>query len=68
DDQILANMERIGRIPGVIVQGRYDVICPPATALAVSEAWPLAELHLIDDAGHALSETGISEALVRAMG
>ncbi|MEL6475829.1 MAG: prolyl aminopeptidase [Pseudomonadota bacterium] len=68
DDQILSAMDRIGHIPGVIVQGRYDVICPPATALAVSEAWPLSELQLIDDAGHALSESGISEALVRAMG
>ncbi|MEM7505250.1 MAG: prolyl aminopeptidase [Pseudomonadota bacterium] len=68
DDHILTNMDAISQIPGVIVQGRYDVICPPATALAISEAWPLAELNLIDDAGHALSEPGITDALVRAMG
>ena len=68
DDQILTDMDKISHIPGVIVQGRYDVICPPATALSIAEAWPLAELQLIDDAGHALSEPGITEALVRAMG
>lgn len=67
DRQIIENMDRIAHIPGVIVQGRYDVICPPVTAMRVAEAWPLAELHLVDDAGHALSEPGISDMLIRAM-
>lgn len=67
DDQIYANMDRIASIPGVIVQGRYDMICPPATALRLAEAWPMAEVNLVDDAGHALSERGITEALLRAM-
>lgn len=66
DDQILADMGLISEIPGVVVQGRYDVICPPHTASAICEKWPAAELVLIDDAGHALSEPGITSALVEA--
>lgn len=66
DDQIMAGMPRIAKIPGVIVQGRYDVICPPLTATQLAAAWPAAELMLIDDAGHALSEPGITSALIEA--
>lgn len=66
DDRILADMGRIAHIPGVIVQGRYDVICPPATAAGIAAAWPAAELVMIDDAGHALSEPGITSALIEA--
>lgn len=66
DDQILTELGRIAHIPAVIVQGRYDVICPPVTAIRLAEGWPSAELRLIDDAGHALSEPGITSALLRA--
>ncbi|MEO0760835.1 MAG: prolyl aminopeptidase [Pseudomonadota bacterium] len=66
DDQILASMDRIAAIPGVIVQGRYDMICPPATAAALAEVWPAARLRLVDDAGHALSEPSIAAELLRA--
>ena len=66
DNQILAEMDRIAHIPGVIVQGRYDVICPPSTAVGVAAKWPKAELVVIDDAGHALSEPGITSALIEA--
>ena len=51
---------------GVIVQGRYDMICPPATALRLARAWPAGVLKLIDEAGHALSEPGIAAELIRA--
>ena len=67
DGQILAHMDRIAHIPGVIVQGRYDMICPPASAYSLSEAWPASELRMVRNAGHALSEPGISAELVRAM-
>ncbi len=67
DGQILANMNRIRHIPGVIVQGRYDMICPPTSAYAIAKAWPKAELKMVRNAGHALSEPGISAELVRAM-
>ncbi|MEO1490559.1 MAG: prolyl aminopeptidase [Pseudomonadota bacterium] len=66
DGQILADMDRIADIPGVIVQGRYDVICPPHTATAIAAAWPRSDLVIVDDAGHALSEPGITSALVEA--
>lgn len=67
DGQILNNIEKIAHIPGVIVQGRYDMICPPATAWDLAKKWDKAELRLIPVAGHALSEPGISAELVRIM-
>jgi proline iminopeptidase len=67
DGQILANMGRISHLPGVIVQGRYDMICPPTSAWKLSELWPNAELRMVRNAGHAMSEPGISAELVRAM-
>ena len=66
DDQILAGMDRLNDIPGVIVQGRYDIICPPHTASALAHAWRAGELVMVDDAGHALSEPGIAGALIQA--
>ena len=67
DGWILANVDRIADIPGVIVQGRYDMICPPQSAYSLSEAWPQGDLRMIRNAGHALSEPGISAELVRVM-
>jgi proline iminopeptidase len=67
DEQIINRMDRIAHIPGVIVQGRYDMICPPASAYKLAQAWPAARLHLVARAGHALSEPGITEELVRSM-
>lgn len=67
DGQILANMGRISHIPGVIVQGRYDMICPPVSAWKISQLWPACELKMLRNAGHALSEPGISFELVRVM-
>ena len=67
DGQILAHMPRIAHIPGVIVQGRYDMVCPPTSAYALAQKWPAGELKMVRNAGHALSEPGISAELVRAM-
>ncbi|MBS1302483.1 prolyl aminopeptidase [Loktanella sp. SALINAS62] len=64
---ILNRTDRLADIPGVIVQGRYDMICPPLSAYRLSKAWPLSTLKLVGRAGHALSEPGISAELVRAM-
>ena len=66
DDQIIANIDRVRHIPAVIVQGRYDVVTPMKTAWEVHRAWPEADLRIIQDAGHAASEPGIIDALVRA--
>lgn len=67
DGQILAQVDRIAHIPGSIVQGRYDMICPPEAAWSLAARWPNAELHMVRNAGHALSEPGISAELVRVM-
>ncbi|MEM1073640.1 MAG: prolyl aminopeptidase [Pseudomonadota bacterium] len=67
DGQILAHVGRIAHIPGVIVQGRYDMICPPHSAYALAEVWENCELKVVRNAGHALSEPGISAELVRTM-
>ena len=66
DDQIIANLDKVRHIPAVIVQGRYDVVTPMKTAWEMHLKWPEAELNIIDDAGHAASEPGIIDALVRA--
>lgn len=66
DGQLLRDAVRLAEIPGVIVQGRYDVITPPATAYALSKAWPKARLEIISDAGHTGSEPGNVDAMVRA--
>lgn len=67
DGKIHRDMGLLKDIPGHIVQGRYDMVCPPATAQRVHEAWPGSKLTMIPDAGHALSEPGISEELVGIM-
>ena len=66
DDQLIRNIGRIRHLPAVIVQGRYDVICPPTSAWRLHQAWPQARLQIIDDAGHAALEPGIAQALVAA--
>ncbi|PJI85826.1 proline iminopeptidase [Yoonia maricola] len=69
DQQILhpGQMAKIADVPGVIVQGRYDMICPPVSAHRLSKMWPKSRLSFIGRAGHALSEPGISAELVRTM-
>jgi proline iminopeptidase len=66
DGQILRDMGRIADLPGTIVQGRYDMICPPVSAHRLHAAWPASDLVTVPRAGHALSEPGISRELVRA--
>lgn len=66
DGQLIANAGMLAGIPGVIVQGRYDVCTPARTAWDLHRAWPEAALEMIGDAGHASSEPGIVDALVRA--
>lgn len=66
DNWILENVQTIRNIPCVIVQGRYDIPCPMKSAWDLHRAWPEAELQIIQDAGHAASEPGIQDALIRA--
>ncbi len=65
DQQILPNMDKIGHIPGYVVQGRLDMICPPKAAHELVKNWPNGRLKMIAKAGHAMSEPGISAELVR---
>jgi len=66
-DYILRHIDRIAHIPGTIVQGRYDMVCPPKAAFDVHNAWPASQLLMIPMAGHALSEHRITAELVRTM-
>jgi len=66
DDQLVRDIGRIAHLPCVIVQGRYDVICPPLSAHRLHKAWPGAIMQMIPDAGHGAMEKGISRALVAA--
>ena len=65
DGQILRDVGQLAEVPGTIVQGRFDMICPPISAQRLHAAWPRSELRIIPRAGHALSEPGISAELVR---
>ena len=66
DNQLLENVSRIRQIPAVIVQGRYDVVCPAQSAWDLHRAWPESELVIVDDAGHSAFEPGIIHELVAA--
>lgn len=66
DSQLLDDLPRIRKIPAVIVQGRYDVICPMRSAWDLHRAWPQADFQIVDDAGHSAFERGTMRALVRA--
>ncbi|MGV8840314.1 MAG: prolyl aminopeptidase [Bauldia sp.] len=65
--QLMAEANRLAGIPGIIVQGRYDLLCPPGTSFALAAAWPDAELRIVEGAGHAMTEPGITPALRSAI-
>ena len=66
ENLLLENIDCIRHIPGVIVQGRYDVVCPMKSAWELHKAWSEAEFVVVPDAGHSVSEPGIKDALIRA--
>ncbi len=65
--KLLGDAGRLAGIPGYIAQGRYDLLCPPASAQAIADRWPQCELEFFDRAGHAITETGVFEALKAAI-
>jgi len=67
EDELIGNLHRIRHLPCTIVQGRYDVVCPPITADALARAWPEAEYVVVPDAGHSVREPGITRELVAAV-
>ncbi len=66
DNYLLENAHKLKNIPGHIVQGRYDVVCPATSAWELNQAWPQSTLEIIADAGHSASEPGIRSALIAA--
>lgn len=66
-DQLLRGMDRIRHLPAIIIQGRYDTVCPPVTAWDLAQAWPTARLTMVPDAGHSAMEPGIRLGLVAAV-
>jgi proline iminopeptidase len=67
ENYLIENVDKIRHIPTVIVQGRYDVVCPAVSAWELHRAFPESDLRIIADAGHSVSEKGISAALIDAM-
>jgi proline iminopeptidase len=67
EDQLLRRVDRIRHLPATIVQGRYDLLCPPISAVSLHHAWPESRLIIIEDAGHSATEPGIRSALVAVM-
>ncbi len=65
-NQLLRDAKRLHGIPGVIIHGRYDVICPLDNAWALHQAWPEGELHIVNTVGHAAGEPGILDELITA--
>lgn len=67
EDQLIRDAGHLSGIPGVLVHGRYDMVCPLDNATALARAWPDAELRIIREAGHSASEPAIIDALMRAV-
>jgi proline iminopeptidase len=66
-DQLMAEATRLVDIPGIIVQGRYDLLCPPSTSHALAARWPKAEVRVVNGAGHSLYDPGIRDAVMKAI-
>jgi proline iminopeptidase len=66
-NQLLEEAGRLAGIPGIIVQGRYDLLCPPATSHALAAAWREAEIRFVEGAGHTLYDPGVRDAVMKAI-
>jgi proline iminopeptidase len=66
-DQLMAEADRLVDIPGIIVQGRYDLLCPPSTSHALAARWPKADVRVVGGAGHSLYDPGIRDAVMKAI-
>jgi len=66
ENQLLRDARRLASIPGIIVHGRYDMVCPLDNAVALHRAWPESDLEIVREAGHSALEPGTVDALVRA--
>jgi proline iminopeptidase len=66
-EQLLDEAGKLAGLPGIIVQGRYDLLCPPSTSQALAARWPDAEIRIVEDAGHTLYDPGVRNAVMKAI-
>ena len=66
-NQLLRNATALAQIPGIIIQGRFDLLCPPATSLALSNVWPGSGIRIIEEVGHSLYDPGVRDAVMKAI-
>jgi len=66
-DQLLTEAGRLACIPGIIIQGRYDLLCPPAISHALTRAWPATEIRIVEGTGHSLYDSGVRDAVMKAI-
>ncbi|MCA1456500.1 prolyl aminopeptidase [Bradyrhizobium sp. BRP22] len=66
-DQLMNQAGKLADIPGILVQGRYDLLCPPATSFALAARWPKGEVRIVEGAGHILYDPGVRDAVMRAI-
>ena len=66
-NQLLEEAGRLRGIPGAIIQGRYDLLCPPVSAYALAKAWPDAKLQFVETAGHSMTEADVTERMREAV-
>jgi proline iminopeptidase len=66
-DQLMNEAGKLAEIPGILVQGRYDLLCPPATSFALAARWPKGEVRIVEGAGHILYDPGVRDAVMRAI-
>ena len=65
--QLMAEAGRLAGIPGIVIQGRYDLLCPPATSHALGALWPESEIRVVEGAGHSLYDPGIRDTVMKAI-
>jgi proline iminopeptidase len=66
-NQLLEDAGRLSGIPGIIVQGRYDLLCPPSTSQTLAARWPDAEIRIVEGAGHTLYDPGVRDAVMKGI-
>jgi proline iminopeptidase len=67
ENQLLRNAGRLAGIPGIIVQGRYDLLCPPETSQALAKVWSGSEIRIVEEAGHSLYDAGVRDAVMKSI-
>ena len=66
-DQLLRNADKLAGIRGIIIQGRYDLLCPPETSQTLAKVWPGSEIRIVEEAGHSLYDPGVRDAVMKGI-